>query len=271
MEARPPISRRSAPKFWVALQPSIVRIYKVAGLVALTAILIGLIGFLTVNIFYFFDKSWTRPIVLDKTHEKVIAAGNQLAEAKERVNTLHTEKLEIESQLTEIDRTVAVDEKFIAEAGTQEARDLKTPDAWLLRREIDKAKLDKEHAISRRIPLTKRLESVKARIAEQDKFVTRLKESPYARALEHKLVMAFASHKNLRENVSVGTKLYGCKWGLVRCSHVGKVTAIIEGEVTDKHPHDESTQRGQLVEIEIEPSAIEHSVLFAGGKPLWLF
>jgi hypothetical protein len=269
MEARPPISRRSTPKFWVALQPSIVRIYKVAGLVALTAILVGLLGFLTVNIFYFFDKSWVRPIVLDKTHEKVIAAGNQLAEAKERVNTLITEKLDVESQLADIDRTVAMDEKFIAEAGTQEAP--KTPDAWLLRREIDKAKLDKDQAVSRRIPLNKRLDSLKNRIIEQEKFVVRLQDSPYAKAMDRKMVMAFVPLKNLRDDVKVGSKLYGCAWGLVRCSHVGKVNSIIDGELTEKHPHDESTQRGQLVEIEIEPSAIEHSVLFAGGKPLWLF
>ena len=34
---------RKTPRFWVAMQPSIIRVYKVAGLVALTAILVGLI------------------------------------------------------------------------------------------------------------------------------------------------------------------------------------------------------------------------------------
>jgi len=29
---------RKTPRFWVAVQPSIIRLYKVAGLVALTAI-----------------------------------------------------------------------------------------------------------------------------------------------------------------------------------------------------------------------------------------
>ena len=56
-------SRSSRPRFWIALQPSIVRLYKAAGLVALTAILVGLVGFLIVNIFYFFDHSWVRPVV----------------------------------------------------------------------------------------------------------------------------------------------------------------------------------------------------------------
>ncbi len=268
MEARPPISRRP-PRFWIALQPSVVRVYKVAGLVALTAILVGLIGFLTVNIFYFFDKTWVRPIVLDGSHEKVIAAGNQLSDAKQRVAAMMTERLDIESQLSEIDLKVGIDEKFVAEAGNLEAP--KTPEAWLVRREVDKAKIEKDNAINRRIPLTKRLDSLKIRIAEQEKVVEHIMESPYGKALDHKMVMAFVPLKNLRENVKVGTKLYGCAWGLVRCSNVGKVTAIVDGEVTDKHPHDESMQRGQMIEIEIDPAAVDNAVLFAGSKPLWIF
>ena len=34
-------------------------------------ILVGLIGFLIVNIFYFFDHTWVRPVVLSPTHQKV--------------------------------------------------------------------------------------------------------------------------------------------------------------------------------------------------------
>jgi hypothetical protein len=267
MEARPQV--RPPARFWVALQPSIVRVYKIAGLVCLTAILVGLIGFLTVNIFYFFDKSWVRPVVLDTTHEKVAEASNQLADAKLRLNQLATEKVEIEAQLKEIDRTVAVDEKFIAEAGQSEAP--KSADQWLLRREIDKAKLDRDNAVGRRIPLEKRMDSLKARLDDQEKIIARQLQSPYLKAAEHRVVLAFVPYKNLRANVKVGTKLYSCSWGLIACSNVGKVTAILEGEVTDKHPHDESVQRGQFVEIDVPATAAGDTVLFADGKPLWLF
>jgi len=42
--------------------------------------------------------------------------------------------------------------------------------------------------------------------------------------------------------------------------------------VQDIHPHDESVQRGIMVEIELNtPSAANDNVLFAGSKPLWLF
>src|SRR3984885_10176040 len=107
-----------APRFWIAIQPTIIRLYKVAGLVALTAILIGLIGFLVVNVFYFFDHTWVRPVVLSPTHQKVVEASTQLADAKLRLSQLDTEKIEIESTLAQIDREVVADDVFINEVGS---------------------------------------------------------------------------------------------------------------------------------------------------------
>src|SRR5215208_3728570 len=101
---------RKTPRFWVAVQPSIIRLYKVAGLVALTAILVGLLGFLVVNIFYFFDNSWVRPVVLSPTHQKVVEATSLLNDARFRSSQLDTEKLEIQAQIEEIDRAVIVDD-----------------------------------------------------------------------------------------------------------------------------------------------------------------
>jgi hypothetical protein len=261
---------RKTPKFWVAVQPSIIRLYKVAGLIALTAILVGLVGFLIVNIFYFFDNSWVRPVVLSPTHQKVVEASGQLADARLRSSQLDTEKLEIESQLAEIDRAVATDDKFIVDIGTLVDAP-KLPDQWLVRRELDRAKLDKENQLGRKKPLEARLTSLGLRIKEQEQVVKRLEQSPYLRAVNGKVVLAFVPYQNLK-HIKVGTKLYGCSWGLVMCSRVGKIKGTIDGEVQDIHPHDQSVQRGMMVEIELTtPSAEGNTVLFAGGKPLWLF
>src|ERR1043166_2673927 len=111
-------SRSPRPRLWIALQPSIVRIYKLAGLVALTAILIGLVGFLIVNVFYFFDHTWVRPVVLSPTHQKVVEASTQLADAKLRASQIQTEKVEIDTELAQIDRQVIADDAFITEIGT---------------------------------------------------------------------------------------------------------------------------------------------------------
>lgn len=265
MEARP--SPRA--RFWTALQPSIVRIYKVAGLVALSAILVGLIGFLVVNVFYFFDHTWVRPVVLSPSHQKVVEASTLLADAKLRVSQLETERVEIDAALAEIDRSIAADDKFIAEIGTTMDTPT-TPEQWLVHREVEKAKLDKDNELGRRIPLNQRIESLKVRRVDEDAVVKRLEASPYLKAINQKIVLAFVPYQNLR-NVKVDTKLYGCSWGLIMCSNVGKVTGILEGEVDNVHPHDESIQRGVMVEIEVSPSAAGDTVLFAGGKPLFLF
>lgn len=261
---------RKTPRFWVAVQPSIVRLYKVAGLLALTAILIGLIGFLVVNVFYFFDHTWVRPVVLSPTHAKVVEASKQLSDARLRQSQLETERLQIEGQLGEIERNVADDDKFLTEIGTS-ADAPKAPDQWLVHREVEKTHLDKDNQTSRKAPLKSRLESLALHIKEQEQVVHRLEASPYLRAINHNIVLAFVPYQNLK-NVKLGTKLYGCSWGLVMCSRVGKVTATIDGEIQDIHPHDESIQRGVMVEIELTtPSAEGNNVLFAGGKPLWLF
>jgi hypothetical protein len=264
------VEARKTPRFWVAVQPSIIRLYKVAGLVALTAILIGLLGFLIVNIFYFFDNSWVRPVVLSPTHQKVVEASTQLADARLRANQLDTEKLEIEANLAEIGRAATVHDKFLAEVGTLVDAP-KTPEQWMVRREVDRAKLDKANQEGRRAPLEARLQSLGLRMKEQEAVVHRLEQSPYLRAVNGKVVLAFVPYSNLR-HIKAGTKLYGCSWGLVMCSRVGKIKATIDGEVQDIHPHDQSVQRGVMVEIELStPSAEGNSVLFAGGKPLWLF
>jgi hypothetical protein len=261
---------RKQSRFWVAVQPLIVRLYKVAGLFALTAILVGLIGFLVVNVFYFFDHTWVRPVVLSPTHPKVVEASSQVSAARSRLSQLESEQLQIQGDLAAIDRTVAKDDKNLTEVGTT-ADNPKTPEQWQLHFSVETIKLDKDNESGRRTPLKARLESLGLLVKEQEALVHRLEASPYLRAVNHNVVLAFVPYQNLR-NVSLGTKLYACSWGLVNCGWVGKVTATIEGEVENIHPHDESVQRGIMVEIELKtPSAEGSSVLFAGGKPLWLF
>jgi len=259
--------RSTRPRFWIALQPSIVRIYKVAGLVALTAILVGLVGFLIINIFYFFDHTWVRPVVLSPTHQRVVEASTQLADAKLRASQLTTEKLEVEAELAELERVVAADDRFIDEVGTTVDAP-KSPDQWLVRRELEKAKLEKENASGKRLPLGQRVESLKLRIKDQDAVVGRLAQSPYLKAIENKVTLAFVSNQNLK-NVKLGSPLYGCAWGLVWCRKVGTVKAVLDGEVQDIHPHDESIQRGLMVEVDVTEWGASETVLFAGSKPLW--
>jgi len=260
---------RKTPRFWIAMQPSIIRLYKVAGLVTLTAILVGLIGFLIVNIFYFFDHTWVRPMTLSPNHPKVIEVSNQLTEVRSKTSALKAEKLDIEAQLAAIDLTITRDDKTVADGAGYDAP--KTSEAWLVHDRVEAAKLDKQIQGAHKVPLKARYDSLTLLIADQEQLQQRVEKSPYLRAVNANIVLAFVPYQNLR-NVKLETKLYGCSWGLLMCHVVGKVKGTIDGEVENIHPHDESVQRGIMVEIELStPSAAGETVLFAGSKPLWLF
>lgn len=260
-------ARSSRPRFWIALQPSIVRVYKMAGLVALTAILVGLVGFLIVNIFYFFDHTWVRPVVLSPNHQRVIEASNQLADARTRASQLTGELGMLEEKLAANERSIANDDRFLAEIGSA-ADAPKTPDQWLVHREVEKTRLDRDNKMGERSPIGLQIEQQKRLIKDQEAVVNRLAQSPYLKAIENKVTLAFVANQNLR-NVKIGTPLYGCVWGLVWCHKVGTVKAVLDGEVQDIHPHDESIQRGLMLEVDVSEWGASEAVLFAGGKPLW--
>lgn len=266
-------TRKSQGKFRLVLQPTLIKIYKVAGIVALGAILVGLLSFLIINVFYFFNHTWVRPVVITPTHQKVIDASTTLADARLRASQFETERLEVNAELAQIDRVVATVDKFLTELGPlaeSDGKGIKTIDVALLRRQIDEAKLEREEAIGRRGSLQQRAQHMALRINEQGQLVEQLAASPYLRAVGRKVVLVFIPYGNL-PNVKVGTKLYGCSWGLTLCSRVGRIISLLDGEVQEMHPHDETVQRGVMAEIELsKPNAGGEKVLFAGGKPLWL-
>ena len=109
------MSAQPQGKLRLVIQPTIIRIYKAAGIVALGAILIGLASFLIINVFYFFNHTWVRPVVLSPTHQKVIDASTTLADARLRSSQFETERLEIDAELAQVDRLEASHQKLLAE------------------------------------------------------------------------------------------------------------------------------------------------------------
>jgi len=198
----------------------------------------------------------------------VVEAQTQLADAKLRASTFMTEKADLEEEMARLERGIKASDKLIADLGHQFDAP-KSPDQWLLRLKLDEAQLEKENALGRRAPLQQRLEALKLRMEDQEKLVSRLSQSPYLKAVDHRVVLAFVPYDN--KYMKVGAKLYGCSWGIVACKPVGKITAVLDGEVTNQHPNNESTHRGQLAEIDVSEWAAGQTVLFAGSKPLWLF
>jgi len=105
-------------------------------------------------------------------------------------------------------------------------------------------------------------------LARQDEILSGLKQSAYLRALDDKAVVALVPYGNM-DNAKPGTALVSCKVGMVYCHEVGKVLAVLPGEIQFKNPHRDAQVRGQMIELSLDDSdAATDEVLFVGGAPL---
>jgi len=259
------------PRLRLTLQPVIVKLYKLAGIVALGAILIGLLLYLINNVFYFFDNTWVRRVILSPRHVRVVEAAAELSAAEQRLAQLEVEQARTTAELAKLDRVIASSQKFELDMGAVIEGAGHNLTAVGPRRELDRAQLEREAATGDKLIIERHLRELENSIADQKGVVDRLSSSFYLKGRSGKIVVGFVPYANLG-NARPGTTLYRCKWGLINCWSAGKVVSVLDGEVTERHPHRDETERGVMIELELtDPSAGEDNVLFAGSKPFWLF
>lgn len=264
-----PPAPASRPRF--AFQPLIVKAYKIAGIGALGAILVGLVFWVVVNIFYFFDDSWVRPVILGPRHPQVMAVVAEVGLAEQRLDALEVERARVTADLAQYERVIAASTVFEAELGPAITAAGATAGNAVARRALDQAVLERQGATDGKQAAQLRLRQLDADLAAHQARLERLRGNFYYRARGEQVAVGFVPYGNLDE-ARPGATLYRCKWGLVRCAAVGKVVSIIEGEVTERHPHSDSLERGVMVELTLSDQAAgEAGVLFAGSKPFWLF
>lgn len=264
-----PATRASRPR--IALQQSIVKLYKAAGIVALGGILIGLVFWVVVSLFYFFDDSWVRPVILGPRHEKVMAVVGEVAAAEDRLEGLEVDRARTAADLAQYDRVIAASATYQAELGPAIEAAGHTAAAATARRALDEAVLDGAGATDGKQAAELRLHQLDEDLVAQRAGLDRLRANFYYRARNERVVVGFVPYANL-DAARPGATLYRCKWGLIRCSAVGKVVSVLDGEVTERHPHNDALKRGVMIELSLTDSdAGQENVLFAGSKPFWLF
>ncbi len=89
-----------------------VNAYKLMGFVVLTAVLLGIISYLSMSIFYLIDREWVAPIILSPSSERVIQVNSQLVQQQYNYDKLEVERLMLQAQLINIERTIAVNGEF---------------------------------------------------------------------------------------------------------------------------------------------------------------
>ncbi|WP_373047140.1 hypothetical protein [Vulgatibacter sp.] len=118
--------------------------------------------------------------------------------------------------------------------------------------------------------IERRIEATDRSLAQFDKILQTIQDSPYLKAIDEKTTIAFVPYENLG-SVTPGSTIHGCSLAIVWCRRVGKVVRVLEGEVVVKHPLSNRLMRGLMVELDLrEPRWAEEQVLHAGRAPLFL-
>ncbi len=145
-----------------------------------------------------------------------------------------------------------------------------TQEGLELVRQAEEAKLELAALREKHISLTAQLGLIDKSAARYDSLLADIQQSPYLRALEGRVTIAFVPYDNL-DNVDRGDVIYGCHLHLVGCTKVGTIKGVLDGEVAAKHPLDNRDVRGLMVEIDVEDSEwARDATLFSGRRPLWV-
>lgn len=270
----------STRRFRPVIQATIIRAYKVVGLGILAAILIGLVCFLTVNLFYLLNSSWIRPVVLSPTHSTVLSTMTTLSSESSRRDEIISEREELKAELAGIDRILELNRQF-EQQFSEMARTPRSPrsdenratgdyEALMARRAYSESIIERETAAARKKVIESQVERLGRSAARYDKLIAELQGSAYVQATDRRVTVAFVPYENL-DNVEDGMSIYACRWGLIWCREVGRVGTALKGEVTDTHPQTGSSLRGLMVEIRLaDEEAAEEQALFVGKRPFWI-
>ncbi len=190
--------------------------------------------------------------------DRMMSDTYQLSQMSSSTLSLAERQTELDNQAQELARETKALDALLADRPN-------TPlsyDVLKIKRDYEASKLALAKAIETR-------DTLKASLARQDETLAALGQSAFLRALADKATVALVPYGNL-DHATPGAPLYACRIGMVVCHQAGAVIEVLPGEIQFKHPHTDSTERGQLVELRLtDPSAARDDVLFIGGKPLY--
>jgi hypothetical protein len=141
-------------------------------------------------------------------------------------------------------------------------------DILRIKHEFDKSVLEAKKAEDSGDGYKQSIVAIDLTLARYDRILKNIQDSPYMKAAEHNLTIAFVPYDNA-SNVEKGKPIYGCRLGIFWCHKIGTVAELLEGEVLGKHPLHNQEIRGEFVEMQLEdPKWAEESVLHVGHAPL---
>lgn len=193
------------------------------------------------------------------------ARTQKLAELMRSNITLSDRQNEIAARVTGLGRESAVLGRLASSPSFAAAG--KSLEGVEIAKQFSHSVLTVENARADREAARRSLAALDSARAHYDSLLKTLESSALLRAVHNGLDLAFVPYANRAEP---GSSVYACRFGLVFCRRVGRVKALLEGEVVSKHPVYGSELRGRYAELEIEDAgAMQSAVLHCGRPPLF--
>ncbi|WP_223633054.1 hypothetical protein [Corallococcus sp. EGB] len=202
--------------------------------------------------------------------EDVLTTNHHLAQMAQNNLSLAQEAVDLDMRLDTLRREREGLTAAENGLGRDETATGLTTDTLLLEREYTQSVLALARAQAQRKSLEEDVRALDDRIRRFDHLLQVVHGSPYLKALEQNLTVAFVPYENM-PNAREGTPLYTCAFKIFWCRAVGVVGPALEGEVSQQHPIRQYHLRGVMVELQLRdaPSARE-PLLHLGRPPLML-
>ncbi|MFP2926153.1 hypothetical protein ACLESO_13215 [Pyxidicoccus sp. 3LG] len=202
--------------------------------------------------------------------EDKLTANHHLAQLAQSNLSLAQSTVDLETRLESLQRETAGLVAVQNGLGKDATPDGMTADVLLLEREYTHSALEQARAEATLKALKEDLKALDEVALRYDTLIASLRASPWLRAIEKDLTVAFVPYENLG-NAGEGTPLYACAAKLFWCREVGVIGKALEGEVSIKHPIRQYMLRGVMVEIQLSdtPSARE-DLLHLSRPPMLL-
>ena len=129
---------KNAVAAWNALVTSI---YKLAGFVMLTLILVGLASYFALHVFYLVSDSWVAPVILSAHHDRVLQLSSHEIQQSHQRDQIRAERLSLLGQVEAAERSIALNEVFQQSFQTAMREELASREVLL----ADTAALERRH------------------------------------------------------------------------------------------------------------------------------
>lgn len=198
--------------------------------------------------------------------EDKLTINHHLAQLAQSNLSLAQSSVDLETKLDSLQREMAGLAAVQKGLGNNSAPDGMTTDVLLLEREFTHSVLELARAEATLKSLQQDVKALDDVALRYETLIASLRSSPYLRAIEKDLTVAFVPYENL-SRAEQGTPLYACAAKLLWCHEVGVTGKVLEGEVKLKHPIRQYFMRGVMVEIQLTDSPAAREELLHLGRP----